>query len=480
VRTLLWYRNDLRIHDHEALAQACRTSDEGVIAVFAICPKQWAAHDWGIVKVDFVLRNVRELSERLTRIGIPLKLIRADDFQAVPQKLMLLAKRHRCETLAFHREHEVNERRRDEEVVRLFEQRGLTVKQYRDQTILEVEEIRTGAGGWYTKFTPFKRKWLALLEEQDASTASDAPRPRCRIDDIAGDEVPETVKGFAGAGTSALWPAGETAARRRLTRFVKERVEDYAIARDIPAEDGTSALSPYLAVGARSPRTCVEAALAANSGRASGGREGVDTWITELIWREFYRHVLVGFPRVSMHRPFDESTARVPWRQDEKQFRAWTEGRTGFPIVDAGMRQLAETGWMHNRLRMITAMFLTKDLFIDWRWGEAHFMRSLVDGDLASNNGGWQWSASTGTDAVPYFRVFNPYRQSRRIDPGGDFIRRYVPELANLDDRAIHEPSAEQARASGYPTPVVDHPSSVKRVREAFKAHRTSARRDPG
>ena len=237
----------------------------------------------------------------------------------------------------------------------------------------------------------------------------------------------------------------------------------------MPAVDGTSTLSPYLAAGVLSPRQCLRAAVEANRGRAGSGKMGVTTWISELIWREFYRHIVIGFPRVGMNRPFRLETDRLPWRYDEGQFQAWCAGRTGVPIVDAGMRQLAETGWMHNRVRMITAMFLAKDLFIDWRWGERHFMRHLVDGDFASNNGGWQWSASTGTDAAPYFRIFNPFRQSRRFDPKGDYLRRFVPELASVSAGEIHEPHRNVSLRTDYPTPIVDHANARKQAIEAFR-----------
>ena len=258
-------------------------------------------------------------------------------------------------------------------------------------------------------------------------------------------------------------------ARRWLRAFVSKRIESYHTLRDMPAEDGTSALSPYLAAGALSPRQCLHAAMEANRGRAASGKKGVTTWISELIWREFYRHVLIGFPRVCMNRPFRVETDRLPWRDDEDQFAAWCQGHTGVPIVDAGMRQLAETGWMHNRVRMITAMFLTKDLFIDWRWGQRHFMHHLIDGDFANNNGGWQWSASTGTDAAPYFRIFNPFSQSRRFDPEGQYIRRYVPELKALSADEIHEPSADVARKCRYPRPIVGHAEARTSAIAAFR-----------
>ena len=239
----------------------------------------------------------------------------------------------------------------------------------------------------------------------------------------------------------------------------------------MPAEPGTSQLSPYLAAGVISIRQCLHAALGYNQGELDSGASGATTWINELLWREFYKHILVGYPRVSMHRAFRPETEALPWRRAPYELEAWQQGRTGFPIIDAAMRQLRETGWMHNRLRMITAMFLSKNLLIDWREGERWFMRHLIDGDLAANNGGWQWSASTGTDSVPYFRLFNPTSQSQRFDPDGQFLRRWLPELQHLSSRDIHSPATHHNLFGviEYPTPIVDLGKSRARALDAFR-----------
>ncbi|HCL4097052.1 TPA: deoxyribodipyrimidine photo-lyase, partial [Pseudomonas aeruginosa] len=267
-----------------------------------------------------------------------------------------------------------------------------------------------------------------------------------------------------------LWPAGEEVAQERLRDFADQHLADYHERRDFPALPGTSQLSPYLAAGVLSPRQCLDAALVANRGEFSGGQQGAATWINELLWREFYKHILVGYPRVSRHRPFREETEALRWRQAPAELEAWQQGRTGIPIIDAAMRQLLATGWMHNRLRMVVAMFLSKNLLIDWREGERWFMRHLIDGDLAANNGGWQWSASTGTDAVPYFRLFNPLSQSERFDPRGEFIRHWLPELAGLERKAIHDPSSLGLFAGvDYPRPMVDLKASRERALAAFR-----------
>jgi deoxyribodipyrimidine photo-lyase len=281
------------------------------------------------------------------------------------------------------------------------------------------------------------------------------------------------VEGFRSPVDASHWPAGEAAARRRLEQFARTAVGDYHVTRDLPALDGTSALSPYLAAGVLSVRQCLAAAAAANGGRVDEGEPGPVTWVSELAWRDFYQHVLVAFERVSKGRAFKPETEGVRWRSDPDGLARWREGRTGYPIVDAAMRQLAATGWMHNRMRMVTAMFLTKDLLVDWREGERFFMQHLVDGDLGANNGGWQWSASTGTDAQPYFRVFNPSSQSKRYDPDGNYIRHYVPALRGVSTALLHAPeklSAEVLRHTGYPPRIVDHDRARVRAIEAFRA----------
>jgi deoxyribodipyrimidine photo-lyase len=472
VRALVWLRADLRTDDNRALAAAAERADRGVVAVFVCCPAQWRRHDWSDARVDFLLRTLRQLSRGLREIGIPLLVREATDFSEVPEVLRSLARKHSCDALFYNREYEVNERRRDEAVARSWEEAGQEVFAFHDQTILPPDAVSTADGGFYTVFTPFRRSWEGRLEATGGPEVMPPPEPLGELV-CSPSRVPDRVEGFTAFEAAAGWPAGEGAAQARLERFVEERVEEYAGRRDLPGVEGGSRLSPYLAVGSLSPRRCLAAALAANRGRLEGGRTGVVAWIRELVWREFYRHVLVGYPRVSKGRAFrEEVDARVPWRYDESDFERWRTGRTGIPLVDAGMRQLLGEAWMHNRVRMVTAMVLTKDLLIDWRWGERHFMRHLVDGDLASNNGGWQWSASTGTDAAPYFRIFNPWIQGRRYDPEGTYVKRWVPELAGVPAGDLHHPeklAAQRRERLDYPEPLVDHAEARERALEAFR-----------
>jgi len=479
MRSLMWFRSDLRVGDNTALCRAAERAAEGardgegggeVVGLFLVSPGQWRAHDWAACKVDFILRCVQDLSARLAELNIPLLVRPADRFSDAAAVVLETARSCGCTSVHYNIEHEVNESRRDDQVRRACEAAGIAVHAHLDQTVFPPDSIRTGQGTFYTVFTPFKKAWLARAEEQGLVP----PRPRPGVQaptGIESDAPPLSVEGFQSAVPGELWPAGEQEAETRLKRFVAERIGRYAKDRDAPALVATSGLSPYLAAGAISPRRCVAAAVEVTSGRAEGAKGGPTTWISEIIWREFYRHILVGFPRVSMGRAFKIPTDRIPWNDDARSeaFAAWCEGRTGFPIVDAGMRQLVRTGWMHNRVRMITAMFLTKDLFLNWRLGERFFMRHLVDGDLANNNGGWQWSASTGNDAAPYFRIFNPTSQSRANDPTGAYIRRWVPELAPLEDDEIHDPPPLAREATGYPAPIVDRTRTKERVVAAFK-----------
>ncbi|MFA6044487.1 MAG: deoxyribodipyrimidine photo-lyase [Phycisphaerales bacterium] len=478
-RALMWFRSDLRVRDNTALAAACRAASDvpqgGVVALFVVSPGEWAEHDFAPVKVDLMLRTLRELSPSLAKLNIPLVLADAKTRHDVPGVVLAVAKQHRCDALHFNLEHELNERRRDERTIEVFEAAGLKAGGHHDQCLATPGDVRTGEGRFFTVFTPFKKASYKRMYERGVPEVVPMPKPQAKTN-IASSPIPGVVPGFESNVDPALWPAGEAWAHKRLTKFCADAIVPYKARRDFPGVVGTSKLSPYLTVGAISHRQCIAAAIEANpKSRAplDVGPEGITHWISEVLWREFYIHIMVGFPRGCMGRAFQPATEVIRWNDDERVFEAWCEGRTGVPIVDAGMRQLARTGWMHNRVRMITAMFLTKNLFVDWRKGERWFMRHLVDGFLASNNGGWQWSASTGTDAAPYFRIFNPISQSQKFDEQGEYIREFVPELADVQGEAIHEPWTLPLLLKpklDYPTePIVDISKSRERAIEAFR-----------
>jgi deoxyribodipyrimidine photo-lyase len=337
-------------------------------------------------------------------------------------------------------------------------------------------------GAPYTVFTPFSRAWkaLPLPSVRDVPVA---PTQLPAVPDLSSLPIPDSPA----LPVAVPFPPGEAEAQRRLDAFVDSGdppVYRYAEARNRLDEDGTSRLSPYLRFGMVSARQAVASAVAA-AGAASSAqkRKGAETWLNELIWREFFVHILYHFPRVrgSSFRPEYD---RIVWENDAGAFAAWCEGQTGYPAVDAAMRQLVETGWMHNRARMIVASFLVKDLLVDWRWGERTFMQHLVDGDPAANNGGWQWTAGTGTDAAPYFRIFNPVLQGKKHDPDGIFVRRWLPELARVPDRYLHAPwemPKDVQREAGcvvgqdYPAPIIDHAWARERTLAAYSRAREIA-----
>lgn len=460
---LVWFRNDLRVADNPALTAACESSDD-VRACFILTPDQWQEHDWSPARVQFVFAHANALAQELARLGIPLSFIYADRFDDGIGKLQSHCEEHKVTALHFNEEYGVNERKRDKAVKHRFDELGITVRKYRDQTVAPVGEILTQQDEPYSVFTPFSRRWRSWIEETHPGLFS---IPKARGDAVNPEQIDTVPEAFRDA-PKPLVPTGEQAAHDQLERFLEKRGGAYKENRDFPAIDGTSQLSPYLANGVLSGRQCL---IAARQAQGSGGnQEGLATWINEIAWRDFYINILYRYPRVSMHRAFKPETEALEWNTPGDKFEAWKTGNTGVPIVDAAMRQLNQTGWMHNRLRMITAMYLTKNLFIDWRLGEAYFMSKLIDGFLASNNGGWQWSASTGTDAAPYFRVFNPVTQSERFDPKGDFIREWLPELAKLDSKRIHDPGAKGGMIpKGYPRQIVDLKESRKEAIAKFQ-----------
>lgn len=477
MRPLVWIRVDLRARDNTALARAAERATKGVLAVFLVSPGEWKEHDEAAAKIDFRLRNLAELSKTLEKRNIPLLVRTVKDVDTIPKTLLDLAREHHCTGLFFNSQYEINERRRDAAVVKTFAEAGLETHEFSDQLVIAPGTLRTGEGKPYTVFTPFKKKWIAHFKDAVDLRVAGLPAKQSELI-TKPDDVPDSVPGAKKAFTPDidrdtlidLWPAGEPAAKRRLDAFLEKRVRDYNDNRDFPAIDGTSRLSAWMNSGVISTRQCLAAALEANNNRLDSGARGPQTWISELIWREFYRNILFSFPRISMNQPFQTYTRKLNWSHDDNAFNAWTRGKTGYPIVDAAMRQLNTTAWMHNRLRMIVASFLTKDLFIDWRRGERYFMQRLIDGDLASNNGGWQWAASTGTDAQPYFRIFNPESQSKRFDPDGAFIRAHCPELESLPGKHIHNPPPEQREGVDYPDPIVDHAEAREKTLAAFKA----------
>jgi deoxyribodipyrimidine photo-lyase len=463
---LHWFRNDLRLRDNSALAQAAREAD-ALIPVFVLDDRILRSPRTGAPRVRFLLDCLARLARDLAARGSPLLLRRGDPRIVIPR----LLRETRADLLSFNRDTSPYATRRDAAVRAEAERLGARVIAAKDRVIFESGEVLTQSGEPFSVFTPYRRAWQRRLDEHP-----EAPRAFPSLPDavpgFGGERIPSAASlGFEDEGVR-LPTGGEEAARRRLTRFLETAVAAYGEARDRPAQDGTSRLSPYLRFGAISVRECFHAAAEASAEDVRRAR-GVARWQDELVWREFYAAILEAHPRVekqSYQREFD----RIRWSDDAGKFAAWCEGRTGFPIIDAGMRQLARTGWMHNRVRMLTASFLVKDLWIDWRRGERFFFQRLVDGDPASNNGGWQWSASTGTDAAPWFRIFNPVLQARRFDPEGAYVRRFVPELRDVKGELVHEPSRAPLLRGKYPAPIVRHDERRELALSRYKAARAA------
>ncbi len=465
-RQLVWLRSDLRIYDNTALAAAAAKGP--VVAVFLRSVAQWQAHGHGINKIDFWMRSVTALKEALDGLNIPLLHRDIDSFDDAPAALLDVAREHQIEQLHFNHEYPLNEQRRDAAVLDACKQAGMAAHGYHDAVAFAPGTLLTGKGDYYGVFTPFAKAWHKQITQEQLAIR-DTPEAQSPLD-ILSDPLPALPEFGESAIDGHQWPAGEQAASDRLERFLRFRGRHYNDQRDVPKVRGTSELSPYLALGVMSYRQCMQAVMSENGGHLADGDKGLTTWVSELIWREFYQHVAVGFPQVCRYQPFQSYTQQLVWRDDEEGFQAWCEGRTGYPLVDAAMRQLVTTGWMHNRLRMVTAMFLSKHLLIDWRRGETFFLRHLVDGEFCANNGGWQWAASTGTDAAPYFRIFNPTTQSSRFDPDGEFIAHWLPELAILPAKARHAPPRDLLTQLDYPAPIVDHKAARQRALDAFKA----------
>jgi len=460
---LVWFRNDLRVGDNPALYHACQ-SGQSVHALYIATPQQWREHDDAHVKIDFWHRNLVSLQQALAKLNIELHFFQVDSYQQIPELIAAICQRWHIEQLYFNHEYPINERQRDQQVIKRCQNISVHSQRYHDQLLLGPASIRTKTGTPFKVFTPFSSQ--ARKNLYDSPHIYPVPEPcqkstvdnlihECNLEDISWATMSKSLHDF--------WPAGEEQASTRLIHFCQQPIRDYQTNRDIPALTGTSLLSPYLASGVISVRQCWQASL-----QYCEANDDVHTWQNELLWREFYKHTLIDYPQICKHKPWKAQTEHIAWRHDEQQLTAWQQGQTGFPLIDAAMRQLLTRGWMHNRLRMVVAMFLTKQLLIDWRLGERWFMQNLIDGDLAANNGGWQWCASTGTDAVPYFRNFNPVTQSQRFDPQGAFIRHYVPELAHLSEKDIHFPSKKN-KPENYPEPIVDLKFGRLRVLSAFK-----------
>jgi deoxyribodipyrimidine photo-lyase len=466
---MVWFRRDLRSHDHAALYHALKDARQ-VHCVFVFDTEILdLLADRQDRRVEFIWLSVEELAQSLKGLGGELKVLLGRAREVIPA----LADELGVQAVYVNQDYEPIAKERDAEVRRSLDQRGCVLHTHKDHVIFEKDEILTQVGRPFTVFTPYKRAWLARLDAFHCK-AYPVDDYRDALARTGSFRIPSLEQvGFRPTNLKQMkLPTGMTGARRMFQDFL-ERIDGYRDRRNFPGVRGVSYLSVHLRFGTISIRELVRTAASIQTG-------GADTWLSELIWRDFYFGILHHFPHV-VKRAFRPEYEALHFPNSQVHFAAWREGRTGFPLVDAALRQLNETGYMHNRLRMVAASFLVKDLHVDWRWGEAYFARKLIDFDLAANNGGWQWSASTGCDAQPWFRIFNPITQSQNFDAEGRFIRLYVPELANVETKFIHEPwkmTADEQRAAGveigkdYPAPMVDHSAARARTLEIYGAVR--------
>lgn len=447
---LVWFRSDLRLSDNSALL-AAMGNNEPILACYVYSKNQMDRHRWSGRKRAFVRHHLQSLTNALAQHGIGLSLIQSDSVVKQGQDVLRFAQAHQVHDVYFNDEYGVDEQSRDNELAQSLAQIGIQCHRFSDRSLIPPGTLLTQKGTPFNVYTPFRKAAEARLPTHFAIEMPEKTRTPVSV---------LTIAPFAGEIEidQAQWPIGEANAHTRLRQFVKNAIRDYKEARDRPDKNGTSRLSAYLNTGVLSARQVWNAC-----GEITG--DGAQQYRNEILWREFYLHLLALYPRLSKHSPFKEDTDKLPWQHDAGNFQRWCDGQTGIPIVDAAMRCLNATGWMHNRLRMIVASFLTKNLFIDWRWGERYFLEQLIDGDFAANNGGWQWSASTGTDSAPYFRVFNPVTQGERFDPDGNFVRQWVPELKHDPASTIHKVGARNA----YPDAIVDLKLSRQLAIDYFK-----------
>jgi len=460
--SLLWFRNDLRTHDNPALHQFLNLpgSTSPRKAIFFISNEQWQTHHWSAIKIDFIKRHAHWLVEELIQFNIELELVEIADFSSQVVYLKSYCADNKISRVIANSELEFNEQQRDKAII----EEGIPLTLFEADVVAPKGKVLNQSGKMFKVFTPFKKAWLHYIKQYSFEYLG-KPESKVHI------QQPFQSSSLENLGLSKNWPLATDFENNTLPLFYQQKLSSYQEVRDVPSVKGTSGLSPYLAAGVISPRFILWSLLNHSPDILIATDSKEFAWLNEIIWRDFYRHLMFDEQKLSKNQCFQEKYNAIQWLDNNLLFEAWCEGKTGYPIVDAAMRQLNQTGWMHNRLRMVVASFLTKHLLIDWRKGEKYFMQQLIDGDLASNNGGWQWASSTGCDAQPYFRIFNPIRQSERFDPNGTFIRKYIPELKNVPDKKIHFPHQyiSDHKIVTYWPAIVDHKEARAKALAFYK-----------
>jgi deoxyribodipyrimidine photo-lyase len=454
VQNICWIRRDLRLHDHHALSMALRNGPTTIVFVFDTHILN-NLNDESDRRITFIHQSLTEIEKELNKKGSSLIVLYGKPEDEIPK----IAERLKATDVFCNRDYEPYAKDRDKEVATRLAKKNIKFHQHKDSVFFEGQEIMNGSGAPYKVFTPYKNNWLHQFESNNKSI----PDYECPMKNIRKFDNPDSIlnkdwfKMIGFKENPPLLAGGTKEALKRIKRF-EEVISDYKEARNFPAVDGTSSISVYLRFGNISVRDLIRTG-------ASKRSEGAATWLSEIIWRDFYQMILDQFPHVA-DGSFKKEYDKIQWQGSDSHFKKWCQGETGVPIVDAAMRCLNATGCMHNRLRMIVASYLIKILLVDWQKGEKYFAFKLLDFDLAANNGGWQWSSSSGCDAQPYFRIFNPYTQSEKFDPKGEFIRIWCPELKTLSNKEIHRPE----KIPGYPEPLVNYELNRLKALKMYEA----------
>ncbi|WP_444996007.1 cryptochrome/photolyase family protein [Aliikangiella sp. IMCC44359] len=462
---LVWFRNDLRLDDNPALFSAMADKSSATIAVYLMCEYQWDIHTIGINQRKLIIEKLKELKKNLKKLNIPLLIINSKNFTLSTSTLVELCHKLDIQACYFNTEYLINERVRDKKFVEKISEH---IKCYRfnDQSLTPPWDIVNGQSQGYKVFSAYARAVHQYLDHYPVTTLPPPPKKATSNFKLIEQKQLEgfdllTLDSITSKSSIQLPNIKEKFLLDKLNSFCKNDIENYQTLRDIPSSNGTSQLSAALAIGAISVKRCYETAKQSSP-------QNAQCWINELVWRDFYRSVAWHFPRVVKGHAFNPIESKLLWSKSAKHLKQWKNAETGIPIVDAAIKQLITTGWMHNRLRMIVASYLTKNLWIDWREGEQFFANHLFDYDFASNNGGWQWCASVGTDAAPYFRVFNPASQQKKFDPEATFIKQWLPQISKQPAKLIHQ--FETRLLADYYPPQVDLKSTRKQAIESFKA----------
>lgn len=492
---LFWFKRDLRLFDNRGLHAASNLAEQRkipLICIFIASPQDYQAHLTSIARIDFEFRTLKILKDDLSNLNIPLIVHVQQDRTNLPDFLLNVCSELGINHVFCNIEYEVDELRREASLVERALENGIDFSAIHDDVVVVPRLLWKGQGKQVSVFSPWHRSWIRYLEthpeslqashiphanaiehRQTFSKYFDTNLPDAPLISSEDEEYLQRIR--------KIWPAGEHEARRRLAKFLDDRATRYADERNDPSANSTAVLSVHHSVGTLTARMSVRTAIAhtgqTNIGNVGGGHL---KWISELAWRDFYKYIMVYWPYVCMNKAFKFETSNIKWETNEDHFEAWCEARTGFPIIDASMRQLLQTGYMHNRCRMVVAAFLAKDLLIDWRRGERFFMTRLIDGDFASNNGGWGFSANVGVDPQPFLRLFNPLLQSSKFDEHGRYIKKWLPELSEIPDVAVHDPYGRGyghvAAKNGYPEPIVDHKECRVRAIERYQAGQSDDR----